>query len=136
MRLQVGERLLEQSLTILRRCGAGELEAGDRSRVVRIEHPAHSATARGYRVDADWLTELWERMATSGQRVVAQVHTHPGEAFHSPTDDRSPALSLPGFMSVVVPYYASGELDLDRWYLAQLSPDGAWEQLEAATVIT
>lgn len=38
--------------------------------------------------------------------AVAQIHTHPGEAFHSSTDDDGSALLvLPGAYSIVIPNY-------------------------------
>ena len=39
---------------------------------------------------------------------VARIHSHPGDAFHSPTDDSNPALTHPGAISIVVPYYGLG----------------------------
>ena len=144
MRLQVGERLLEQSLSTMRHCGQGRYECvlfwvasvSDRSRVILVEHPAHTATRDGYSVDGDWLTRLWERIATDDTRVVAQVHTHPGVAFHSRTDDAFPALSTPGFMSIVIPRYATEDLDLGSWFVAELQGDGNWESQPPLTVIT
>jgi proteasome lid subunit RPN8/RPN11 len=142
--LQVGERLLEQSLSTMRRCGGGRREcvlfwaarASDTSRVILVEHPAHTATRDGYSVDGNWLTQLWERMATDDTRVVAQVHTHPGVAFHSRTDDAFPALSTPGFVSVVIPRYATEDLDLGSWFVAELQEDGNWQSQPPLIVIT
>lgn len=39
---------------------------------------------------------------------VARIHSHPGDAFHSPTDDSNPALTHSGAISIVVPYYGLG----------------------------
>lgn len=39
---------------------------------------------------------------------LVRVHSHPGDAFHSPTDDRNPALTHEGALSVVVPYFGLG----------------------------
>ena len=36
---------------------------------------------------------------------VARIHSHPGAAFHSYTDDRNPALNYPGALSIVVPNF-------------------------------
>lgn len=40
------------------------------------------------------------------QFVLARVHTHPGRAYHSSTDDRNLLLAHPGAVSVVVPAFA------------------------------
>ena len=36
---------------------------------------------------------------------VARIHSHPGNEPHSLTDDRNPALTFDGAMSIVVPYF-------------------------------
>lgn len=43
-----------------------------------------------------------------GERFAARVHSHPCEAFHSPTDDDNPALTFEGALSIVVPYFGLG----------------------------
>jgi hypothetical protein len=39
---------------------------------------------------------------------VARIHSHPGYAFHSATDDHNPALRYEGALSIVVPYFGLG----------------------------
>lgn len=41
-------------------------------------------------------------------RYVARIHSHSLEAFHSPMDDRNPALTFQGALSIVVPYFGLG----------------------------
>jgi hypothetical protein len=42
------------------------------------------------------------------ERFVARIHSHPAEAFHSPTDDANPALTFEGALSIVVPFFGLG----------------------------
>jgi hypothetical protein len=42
------------------------------------------------------------------QRYLARIHSHPGLAFHSPTDDVNPALTHQGAVSIVVPFFGLG----------------------------
>lgn len=42
------------------------------------------------------------------ERYVARIHSHPGLAFHSPTDDANPALTHEGALSIVVPFFGLG----------------------------
>lgn len=42
------------------------------------------------------------------ERYVARIHSHPGLAFHSPTDDANPAITFDGALSIVVPYFGLG----------------------------
>jgi hypothetical protein len=42
------------------------------------------------------------------ERYVARIHSHPGHAFHSATDQRNPALRHEGAVSIVVPWFGLG----------------------------
>ena len=88
-----------------------------------------SASPFGYEIDDRWLTDLWKRLAASKQSVKAQVHTHPGEAFHSATDDNWPIVSQEGFLSIVIPDFAAGEISLKNAWIGRLSADGVWCRL-------
>jgi hypothetical protein len=70
---------------------------------------------RGQRAGLGCWVEVTERgkrqlaaQLPPGCRYLARVHSHPAEAFHSPTDDANPALSHEGAISVVVPYFGLG----------------------------
>lgn len=68
-----------------------------------------------------------------GQVVLARVHTHPGEAYHSTTDDRNLLIAHPGAISVVVPDFAAAPtLDLAGCSVNELRPDGTWRELDPA----
>jgi hypothetical protein len=71
-------------------------------------------------------------LSGTGQMVVAQVHSHPGVAFHSPADDADAIPRRIGAYSLVIPDYAArGDL-LDGAALFQLSEDGRWRQMPTA----
>lgn len=42
------------------------------------------------------------------ERWIARIHSHPSEAFHSPTDDANQVLTAEGSWSIVVPYFGLG----------------------------
>ena len=44
-------------------------------------------------------------MERAGQIVLAQVHSHPGQAWHSETDNEWAYSDSPGLFSIVVPYF-------------------------------
>lgn len=57
---------------------------------------------------------------------VARIHSHPGLAFHSPTDNANPALTFNGALSIVVPYFGLGlRHGLDACAVLQRL-NGAW----------
>jgi hypothetical protein len=56
------------------------------------------------------------------ERLVARIHSHPGGAFHSPTDDANPALTFEGALSIVVPFFGLGlRRGLDACAIYQLA---------------
>jgi proteasome lid subunit RPN8/RPN11 len=133
----LSRQLFEQSFDGLRHCGAGRRECqalwigpwSDPERITRLVHPRHSASAIGFRLDDDWLTRFWSELADAGEGVRVQVHTHPGAAYHSATDDAFPILAVPGFLSLVIPRFAAGPASLDGAFLAQLGDDGRWREV-------
>jgi len=42
------------------------------------------------------------------ETYAARIHSHPGPAFHSATDDDNPGLRYEGALSIVVPFYGLG----------------------------
>jgi hypothetical protein len=71
----------------------------------------------------------------AGCRYLARIHSHPGRAFHSSTDDANPALTHDGAISIVVPYFGLGlrrglgacaifRLTAGRWMPARARRDG------------
>lgn len=85
----------------------------------------------GYEIDRNWLTELWKRLAASQRSIKVQIHTHPGQAFHSSTDDKWPIVAQAGFMSIVIPDFATGEPNLDLSWIGSLQENGTWRRLHS-----
>ena len=136
--LRLAASILASSFQIFQNCGRGECEcavfwtgpAGD-DMVDGLEHPIHKRSPYGYVVDSDWITALWKNLAASRRSVKAQVHTHPGEAFHSATDDHWPIISEAGFISIVIPDFAAGAPSFDRAWVGRLRADGQWQQVRS-----
>lgn len=137
--LRLVANIVALTFQTLQDCGRGECEcavfwtgpAGD-DFVDGLEHPIHKRSPYGYDVDSNWLTEFWKQLATLKRSVKAQVHTHPGEAFHSATDDRWPIISQVGFLSIVIPDFASGPPTLSKAWMGVLQANGRWQELESA----
>jgi hypothetical protein len=59
---------------------------------------------------------LYEHCHTRGLTLFAQVHSHPGAAFHSPPDELLPHSPVRGFLSVVIPSFGRRCLErMDTW---------------------
>jgi hypothetical protein len=143
MRLRVAPGVLEKSFERLRQCGAGERECvvvwtGPQAQpdfVDGVVQPKHTATACLYDIDDMWIGEFWQQLAAEGRTVRAQVHTHPGEAYHSPRDDVLSLVHLPGYLSLVIPRFAYGPIGLDGSYLAVRLEEGGWAPLDPASAL-
>lgn len=68
---------------------------------------------------------LYEQRLT----LIAQVHSHPGDAYHSGTDDLYAVLTCVGGLSIVVPDFATEPFSLERAAIYRLGQHGLWSQL-------
>jgi proteasome lid subunit RPN8/RPN11 len=143
MRYQLPQALLHESFGQLRACGAGCRECqilwvspwADPQRLTAVAHPRHSASAVGFAVEEDWLNRFWLELADKGLGVRCQVHTHPGGAYHSATDDAYPLIRSTGFLSLVIPRFAQGPVGFADAYLTQVQPDGGWQEQVIKTML-
>lgn len=138
MLFRVSRAQLRDTFSELRRCGQGHRECqtlwaspwSQPDRITRVLHPDHAATATSFDLDDEALTALWIKLAQEDLGVRVQVHTHPGQAYHSGVDDRWPLIHTPGFLSLVIPRFAMGAGSLEHAYLAELGSDGRWRGVE------
>jgi len=141
--LLLPERILLESIRMMAECGKGRCECvtywnGPASNAQVIDgwtHPTHRRSPWGYQVDDAWLTKFWFQLADEQRAIRAQVHTHPESAFHSETDDHWPVISQPGFISIVVPNFAIGSIDLKKIWVGILVADGSWKQVPIFSVL-
>lgn len=130
-------RMIDQTFSIFRSCGAGERECklywasswSEPLRLTEVIHPKHRSSRYGVQLDSDWINNLWLDLANRGLGVRVQVHTHPGEAFHSQTDDAFPLIHEAGFLSLVIPDFAKGPIGFSRAYLTEIQSDGSWREV-------
>jgi len=61
--------------------------------------------------------------------LIAQIHSHPGEAYHSSLDDAYAIMSIVGGFSIVIPNFAFGPIDIKLWETYRLSPSSEWKHV-------
>jgi hypothetical protein len=66
--------------------------------------------------------------------VIAQIHSHPTEAYHSEADDHLAIATVVGSFSFVVPDFAVSPFLLATWAPYRLAPDGLWKELDRRDV--
>lgn len=84
-------------------------------------------------VTQDGLTRLITALP-EGMFVLCRVHSHPGEAYHSDTDDVNMLISHNGAISIVVPDFARDPIDLERCSVNELRHGSGWRELDATEV--
>ncbi len=72
-------------------------------------------------VDGDELHRINVELYKREWRVIAQIHSHPGAAYHSSTDDRYAIATTLGAFSIVVPDFAEGPFRVSEFATYRLS---------------
>lgn len=117
---QVRHKVLVETERYLRAVGVlgkectvfwGGVGKGDVADVRSIYYPSQTSTAVSVDVNPEAVHEMYGMLDLRNEILVSQVHTHPGTAFHSGTDDSFPATFLVGFLSIVVPDFCRLGLD-------------------------
>jgi hypothetical protein len=129
--------VLEATFKHFRACGCGRRECqvlwlsswDSPEHITRVVHPRHKAHLGGFVLDDQWLSDFWLELGNTNMGIRVQVHTHPGEAFHSPTDDEFPIIHKPGFLSLVIPNFGLGPVGFGQAFLTEIQPDGGWQEV-------
>jgi hypothetical protein len=89
----------------------------------------------GYFVEGNTLFRLNKELSQSGLRLIAQVHSHPREAYHSEADDRYAIVTAEGGFSLVVPNFGNAPPSPTAWAVYRLS-NRQWCELNRHQVQT
>jgi len=82
-----------------------------------------------YAVDADELHRINVWLYKNNLCIIAQIHSHPNEAYHSETDNAYPIVATKGGISIVVPRFAKDPIDIKNWAVYRLSSENCWAEL-------
>ena len=82
-----------------------------------------------YAVDADELHRINVWLYENNLSIIAQIHSHPNEAYHSGTDDAYPIVATKGGISIVVPRFAIDPIDINNCAVYRLSSKNCWVKL-------
>jgi proteasome lid subunit RPN8/RPN11 len=94
--------------------------------------PDHFAKLDQFVIPATAMQTLHDRLRQHRLMVVAQVHSHPGRAFHSEADDEGAIVRHAGALSLVLPMFGlktTRETFLTHAALYRLSDDNRWEDV-------
>lgn len=97
--------------------------------------PHQSPEGLAVTLDGDALFEANMSMFHRGEILVAQVHSHPTNAFHSDLDDAMPIVTMRGALSGVVPHFgADGSIGFASWAWYRLIEPGRFDMAAPGTV--
>lgn len=82
-------------------------------------------------VDGDALHQLNVAMFKRGERLFAQVHSHPGRAYHSAMDDQYAIVTTSGGLSIVVPDFAARAFKVAECAVYRLAANGRWKEVSS-----
>jgi proteasome lid subunit RPN8/RPN11 len=136
--------VIESTLSILKLAGQEHRECivlwlgirrGDVIEVGEAYRPDHFAREDMFSIPPKSMAELMSYLRDKRLMIAAQVHTHPGEAFHSAADDRLALVRHVGALSLVLPYFAektSAEAFVADTAFFELSANDRWLQVPAS----
>ena len=86
-------------------------------------------------IDADELFALNRWLYEKEMTLIAQIHSHPTDAYHSELDDEIPIATTQGCLSIVVPDFASAPFELENCAAFRLSSANVWEKIAPKALI-
>jgi hypothetical protein len=110
----------------------GQMLDGDRAEIETAFRPRQLARRAVWglsvEVPRDAITEMIA-MLPSGMSVLARLHTHGTEAYHSGTDDENMLIAHQGAISIVIRFFAREPIDLSRCSVNMLDHARGWVEL-------
>jgi hypothetical protein len=85
-------------------------------------------------VDANELHRINVWLYQHTMTLIAQLHSHPTEAYHSTTDNTFPIATTTGCLSLVLPHFARQPFSLVQCAVYRLHPTRGWIELDADQV--
>ena len=140
-RVFVPSLMIDHTELVLRQAGAcgeegfvvwaGSLAGGD-AYVSSVVVPKLSVGRIHGEVSAETTARLLGALDERDLVPIAQLHTHPHEAFLSDTDAIRPIVAVHGFLSIVIPRFGFVDLaDPGRWSAHAFRGAGRWHELTA-----
>ena len=139
---QFPKSVLEKAYSFLQHAGKERFEAvalfagdvdGNLARIKEAILPEQKSyklpSGLMYSVEGDELYRINVWLYNNKLKLLAQIHSHPQEAYHSRTDDESPIVSTEGGLSIVVPNFARSTMDYMTWAFYRLKPGMEWQEV-------
>ncbi|MBA7512905.1 hypothetical protein ES705_04914 [subsurface metagenome] len=134
-KIRIPYSIVEKTLEFFKEYGKHDLEAcaiwvgeehHDIFEIKEVWFPKQENTMISYHIPDIDVHNINVKLNKNKYSAIAQLHTHPGDAFHSSVDDEYTILSLPGSFSIVIPDYGDIPIcAIDDWVVYRLL-NGEW----------
>jgi proteasome lid subunit RPN8/RPN11 len=134
-----GPQVLDATIAALQRGGRRQEErvvlwlarsgGSDRAEIVEVYEPEQTASIDRFHLPPASIAALMRHLGATRRRIVAQVHSHPGRAYHSDVDAEWAIIRHIGALSLVLPRFARTTTVanfLKRAMTYELSADADW----------
>ena len=88
-----------------------------------------SAHGVSFHVEAEELERIGEWLFENKRSLIAQIHSHPQEAYHSEADDALAIITTFGGVSIVIPDFGNSDLNFEKSAIYRLRPESGWTKL-------
>lgn len=141
-RIAIPKEVLKKTMDAVREAGNGNMERfclwlAPRSenhnvRISELYIPEQYSSPSGGRViiSENALEDLNRYLFAKGLAIVAQVHSHPEEAFHSWIDDLEYIATTEGSYSIVIPYFGRVWFSDITKFAFYVLHDGDWIEMD------
>jgi len=103
--------------------------------VIPDQRAASAAEGLAVVIESESLFDMNVLLHEHRWTLIAQIHSHLGEAYHSNTDDDYSVMTRLGGLSIVVPDFARGPVDPGEWATYRLDDRGRWQLLTPAKAV-
>jgi len=104
--------------------------AGTPAEVVEVYEPDQVTDIDFFKLPPESMRALMSHLVSTRRRIVAQIHTHPGQAFHSEADAAWAIVQHIGALSLVLPTFAFNTTPhnfLEQVKIYEFSPSSEWD---------
>ena len=98
--------------------------------VLEVYEPDQITAIDYFRLPPESMQALQAHLRVRRLQILAQIHTHPGRAYHSEVDNDWAFVRHEGALSLVLPHFASATTPanfLQQVMTYQLSPHNTWD---------
>jgi hypothetical protein len=98
------------------------------SRVVYLDDIDPECLVGGIHLHGEAYGRLWDICDEAGVRVLADIHTHPGDwVGQSSTDKENPMIASSGHIALIAPNFAAGEIKAKHVGVHEYRGEAGWD---------